>query len=175
MRKEGKTFRDIGLIKEKLNIKALFLGIISALIWVLFMQFIYIPSIKYLFEVPDYIEYNFIRNSMTRLLMTIAAAWIISGFYEEIVFRGYIWHMFEKKIFRGQNPVLSIFTTSFLFGAYHLQQDIYAVIAAVLGGLYWTILYRKFDNLWISMYSHALFDTVTLILIYTGKFGNFSL
>ncbi|MGE8424152.1 MAG: type II CAAX prenyl endopeptidase Rce1 family protein [Sphingobacterium siyangense] len=49
----------------------------------------------------------------------------------------------------------------------------FAVVAACLGGLYWSILYKKWNNnLWVSIISHALFDMITLILIYTGKFGN---
>ncbi|MGE8430551.1 MAG: type II CAAX prenyl endopeptidase Rce1 family protein [Sphingobacterium sp.] len=43
----------------------------------------------------------------------------------------------------------------------------------VLGGLYWSILYKKFGNLWIPIFSHALFDMITLILIYKGEFGVF--
>lgn len=174
LRWEGKTFRDIGLIKENLTVKAFFIGAITAIAWVAFMQFVYIPSIKYFFEVPDYTEYNFIKSSLARLLMTIVAALIIGGFYEEIVFRGYIQNVLEKRIFKRFSPMLSIFVVSILFGLYHLQQDIFAVFAAVMGGLYWSILFRKSGNLWIPIISHALFDTITLILIYKGVFGAFS-
>jgi membrane protease YdiL (CAAX protease family) len=75
-------------------------------------------------------------------------------------------------LFKGIGRWLPIVITSILFGLYHLQQDIFAVIAACLGGLYWGILYKKWNNnLWVSIISHALFDMITLILIYTGKFG----
>lgn len=63
--------------------------------------------------------------------------------------------------------------TSAFFGAHHLQQHIFAVITAVMGGLYWTILFKKFNNLRIAIYSHALFDTMTLMLIYAGQFELF--
>lgn len=172
LRKEGKTFRDIGLIKEKFTSRAFILGVVTALTWVAFMQFVYIPSIKYFFEVPDYTEYNFIKSSMTRLIMTVFAAIVIGGFYEEIVFRGYIQNVFEKRIFKGFSPLIIMFLTSLLFGLYHVQQDIFAVIAAFMGGLYWVILYKRFGSLWIPIISHALFDTITLILIYKGVFGS---
>jgi len=174
LRREGKTFSDLGLNKKNLTVGAAFLGILSALAWVAFMQIVYIPSIKHFFEVPDYTEYNFIRSSMPRLVMTIAAAWVIGGFYEEIVFRGYIQNLLEKKLFKEMGNLLPIAVTSVLFGLYHLQQDVFAVIAACLGGLYWSILYKNLNNnLWISIISHAVFDMITLILIYSGSFGNF--
>lgn len=172
LRRKGKTLRDLGIDKKNLSSHAILLGILSALACVIFMQIIYIPVIKHLFNVPDYTEYNFIRSSIARLIMTIFAAWIIGGFYEEVVFRGYIQNILEKRLFRGKGRWLPIVITSILFGLYHLQQDIFAVIAACLGGLYWGILYKKWNNnLWVSIISHALFDMITLILIYTGKFG----
>ncbi|MGJ1508291.1 lysostaphin resistance A-like protein [Sphingobacterium siyangense] len=172
LRRKGKTLRDLGIDMKNLSSRAILLGILSALAWVIFMQIIYIPVIKHLFNVPDYTEYNFIRSSMARLIMTIVAAWIIGGFYEEVVFRGYIQNILEKRLFRGMGRWLPILITSILFGLYHLQQDIFAVIAACLGGLYWGILFKKWNNnLWVSIISHALFDMITLILIYTGKFG----
>lgn len=174
LRREGRTLRDLGLNKENLTEGVILLGILSALAWVAFMQIVYIPGIKYLFNVPDYTEYNFIKSSITRLLMTIVAAWIVGGFYEEVVFRGYIQNLLEKRLFKGMGRLLPIVITSILFGLYHLQQDLFAVIAACLGGLYWGILYKKLNNnLWISIISHAVFDMITLILIYSGRFGDF--
>lgn len=174
LRREGKTFSDLGLNKKNLTVGVVLLGILSALAWVAFMQIVYIPTIKHFFEVPDYTEYNFIRSSMPRLVMTIVAAWVIGGFYEEIVFRGCIQNLLEKKMFKGMGSLLPIAVTSILFGLYHLQQDVFAVIAACLGGLYWSILYKKLNNnLWVSIISHAVFDMITLILIYSGRFGNF--
>ncbi|RKF30969.1 hypothetical protein BCY89_18770 [Sphingobacterium siyangense] len=173
LRREDRSLKDLGLDKKNLSSRAILLGILSALAWVIFMQIIYIPVIKHLFNVPDYTEYNFIRSSMQRLIMTIVAAWVIGGFYEEVVFRGYIQNLLEKRLFKGMGRWLPIVITSILFGLYHLQQDIFAVVAACLGGLYWSILYKKWNNnLWVSIISHALFDMITLILIYTGKFGN---
>lgn len=138
------------------------------------MQLVYIPTIKFLFIVPDYTEYDFIKSSLPELIITIAAAWLIGGFYEEIVFRGYIQYLLEKKIFKLSTGVLGILITSLLFGIYHWQQDIFGMAAAFLGGLYWGGLCKKFNNnLWVPILSHAVFDTVTLVLIYTGKFGHF--
>ncbi|MGB4775472.1 MAG: CPBP family intramembrane glutamic endopeptidase, partial [Daejeonella sp.] len=173
LRREGKTFRSIGLVKNGFSVKAVLIGLVSALLWVGFMQFIYIPVIKNLFVVPDYTEYDFIKGNISKLLMIITAAWLVGGFYEEVVFRGYIQNVLEKRFFKGSAVLWSIIVTSVLFGLYHWQQDIFGVIAAILGGLFWGILYKKFDNnLWIPILSHAIFDTITLVLIYTDRFGN---
>lgn len=84
--KKGKTFTDIGLSKKGLNLKAVVIGIASALVWISFMQVIYIPIIRNLFVVPEYTEYNFIRGSLQKLIAIISAAFLVGGFYEEIIF-----------------------------------------------------------------------------------------
>jgi membrane protease YdiL (CAAX protease family) len=170
--KDGKRLRDIGLKRKGPVLKYLLTGLISAIVWVGFMQWIYIPLIRHFFAVPDYTEYDFIKNNIPKLAMALVAAWVIGGFYEEVVFRGYINALLEKRLPGARTFPWSIIITSLLFGAYHWQQDIFGVIAATLGGLYWALLYRKFnDNLWIPIYSHAFFDSLTLILIYLGIFG----
>lgn len=122
--------------------------------------------------VPDYTEYNFIRTSMSKLILVVVAAWITGGFYEEIVFRGYIQSIFDKWLKTGSSYG-SVVITGILFALYHWQQGLFGVIAAFLGGMFWGVLYRQFgNNLWIPILSHAIFDTVTLIMIYTDLFGN---
>jgi len=173
LKKGGIAFNSLGFSKKNLTIHALTIGFVSAFLWGCFMQFLYIPVIKNLFTVPNYTEYNFIRNNFSTLIMTLIAAWLVGGLYEEIVFRGFIQNLLEKGLFKAYKVCWSIVVTSILFGLYHWQQDIFGVIAALLGGLYWGILYRIFGkNLWIPILSHAIFDTITLILIYYGLFGN---
>jgi uncharacterized protein len=169
LKKKGKTLADIGLLKNSNLPKALLVGILSALVWVSFMRWIYVPLISSLFIVPDYTEYDFIRNSLSTLIIILIASWIVAGFYEEIVFRGFINSTFEKYL---KSFWLSALLTSVLFGVYHWQQGIFGVVGATLGGLYWSFIYNYFGkNLWNSIFSHAIFDTITLLLIYFGLFG----
>jgi len=171
LKKEGKTLRDIGLLREGINTKIVLTGLVSALIWVAFMQLIYIPVNRHVFNVPDYSEYDFIRNSLGAFFMILAAAWVIGGFYEEILFRGFIQTLMERIFPRGR-LFWTILITSTLFGVYHCQQGASGIIAGILGGLYWGLLNKKFSgNLWAVIFSHALFDTIELVLIYTGMFG----
>lgn len=166
LKRDGKKLSDIGLDMVGFNSKSLFIGLVSAFLLVGFMQLIYIPAIKYLFAVPDYTEYNFIRNNPLNLLLSILAAWIIGGFYEEVVFRGYIQSLLSQRLSPSRFGLLSIVLTSVLFGVYHYQQGVFGIISAIFGGTFWGILYKKFHhNLWIVIFSHALFDTITLLLI----------
>lgn len=172
MRKKGWTLRDIGLSKKAFTLRAVLLGVAFALVWVGFMQLIYIPLIKNMFVVPNYTEYNFIQGQLSKLIMIIVAAWVVGGFYEELVFRGFIQSVLKRSFLKTTKIPWSVVVTAVLFGLYHWQQDIFGMVAATLGGLYWGMIYRYSNNLWTTIISHAIFDTLTLVLIYTGVFGN---
>jgi len=90
LRIENKTLRDLGLKQNGLSTKTFLVGIVLAIGWAACMRWIYLPVISYFITVPQYTEYNFIQNHLSNLILTILAAWLIGGFYEEIIFRGFI-------------------------------------------------------------------------------------
>lgn len=63
-----------------------------------FIKFLYFPFINHFFKnyIRAYTEYDFIKNNIRNLLIITAAAWILGGFYEEIVFRGFIQRIIQK-------------------------------------------------------------------------------
>lgn len=172
LRKENKTLRGIGLKKHGLTAQAFIVGVVSAVLWISFNKWIYQPFIMHFFAVPPYTEYDFIRNKLSNLIISIIAAWIIGGFYEEIVFRGFIQTNVQDWFIKYKNSfwIAGLFT-SFLFGLYHWQQGIFGIIPSFLGGLLWTfLLWRYKRNLWYPIISHAVYDTIALTMIYFGVF-----
>lgn len=144
MKKQGKTLTDIGLKRNGIGVQTITTGIVCGLIWVAFMQWVYIPLIHYFFKdfVKPYPEYDFIRNNPTNLFFTILAAWVIGGFYEEIIFRGFIQSTIQEQ-FNSDSFWFAGLASSLLFGLYHWQQGIFGIIPALLAGLFWTYpLYR---------------------------------
>ncbi len=173
LRRSGESLRSLGLQRDGVRPGTVAVGLLSALVWVAFMRWVYGPLIAHFFTVPDYTEYDFIRGSVQRLAMTLVAAWVVGGFYEEVVFRGFIQSIFEKHLGGRRGAFwLSAVAASILFGLYHWQQGIFGVVAATLGGLYWSCVLRLLGrNLWRPILSHALYDTIALVLIYLGLFN----
>jgi uncharacterized protein len=172
LRKDNKTLRDLGLKQKGISIKTVFVGIVSAISWAACMRWIYLPVIQYFFIVPDYTEYNFIQSNVSNFVITTVAAWMIGGFYEEIIFRGFIQKTIENWINNKYSFLFAGLITSIIFGLYHWQQGFLGIIAATLSGLFWTYLFKRSGrNLWYTIFSHAIYDTITLTLIYLGLFG----
>ena len=170
LRRQNKTLWDLGLKRHGITAHTFVVGIVSALIWVAFNKWVYHPFITHFFVVEPYTEYDFIRNKLSNLILTIIAAWIIGGFYEEIVFRGFIQTKIREWFRKYKYSFwISGFLTSLLFGLYHWQQGIFGIIPAFLGGLLWTfLLWRYKGNLWYPIISHAVYDTIALTMIYFG-------
>jgi membrane protease YdiL (CAAX protease family) len=173
LRKNHHTIRELGLKKSDLTQSVFYAGILSALLWSLFNQLFYIPIVVRLFSAPDYVEFNSIRNHPINLVISVVAAWFIGGFYEELVFRGFIHRQFEGWFKKEKNSFWKAgIVTSALFGLYHWQQGIFGILAAALGGLFWTYLLDRYKgNLWPAIVSHATYDTIALITIYFDVFG----
>ena len=170
LRTKERTLRDLGLKRKGLTAHVLVVGILSALFWVAFNKWVYHPIITHFFVVGPYTEYNFIRSKWSNLVITLAAAWVIGGFYEEIAFRGFIQTTIRDWFSESKNSFwLAALLTSTLFGLYHWQQGIFGVIPSFLGGLLWTfLLWRYKGNLWYPIISHAIYDTIALTMIYFG-------
>jgi uncharacterized protein len=170
LRRQNKTLRDLGLKRNGLTTHTFIVAFVSALVWIAFNKWVYHPFITHFFVVEPYTEYDFIRNKLSNLVITIIAAWIIGGFYEEIVFRGFIQTKIQDWFTKYKYSFwLAGLLTSSLFGLYHWQQGIFGIIPSFLGGLLWTyLLWRYKGNLWYPIISHAVFDTAALTMIYFG-------
>jgi len=170
LRRQKKTVRDLGLKRNGLTAHTFVVGIVSALLWIAFNKWVYHPFITHFFVVEPYTEYDFIRNKLTNLVITIVAAWVIGGFYEEIIFRGFIQTTISEWFVKSSHSFwLAGLSTSILLGLYHWQQGIFGIVGSFMGGLLWTfLLWRYKGNLWYPIISHAVYDTIALTMIYFG-------
>lgn len=175
LKRQTQTLRDLGLKRGGLKAKTIITGMLSAILLNRLMAWVYYPLIHYFFayNASEYTEYNFIKESFATYLLIVWASWLIGGFYEEVVFRGYIQATLQRMFPAAKDAfwVCGVLTMV-LFGLYHWQQGIFGMVHAGLAGLFWTWMLRRFKgNLWYPIVSHAAYDTLTLTLIYLGIFG----
>lgn len=101
----------------------------------------------------------------------LAVAWIIGGFTEEMLFRGFLIKRFETLF--SDIPfglILAIILPAILFGQQHYYyQGISGAFATGGVALISGILYLLFKrNLWPLTLSHGVANSIGLTLIYTG-------
>ena len=163
------TFSDIGFSFKRFKLKSILIGSLVAVLSLCFMQFIFFPTLEYVvvFKETDVELYHFIRENKWHYLFIIIMGWLVGGFYEEIVFHGFIFSRLEKMIPGKNATLISFIGTSIIFGAYHFQLGTADLINAfILGAIYHALaLYFK-RNLWYSIICHGVYDTIVITLIY---------
>jgi len=81
--------------------------------------------VKVFHKIPDFSELGDLQDNWKLVLLSIAPAWILGAFGEEMVYRGYLMNrvagLFRKPEFAW---ALSLVFVRFLFGLTHIDQGI---------------------------------------------------
>jgi len=167
------TFADIFFSFKRFEIKAIWIGIVAAILLSLFFRFAWDPFINSILPSGkiDLSDFASIRNSPVNYVIILIIALVVGGFYEEIIFHGFIFTRLEKIFKPGKWATSAAFTlTTVIFGLYHFQQGIKGILLTAIAGAVYHALILKFNrNLWYGVFVHAFFDFIGLTLIYLGK------
>lgn len=167
----GEKISSIGFTLKSFNFKSVLIGGLVAILIFTFLQLIFFPVLERLikFDEIDVELYNQIRGNTGFYVFILIMGWVVGGFYEEIVFHGFIFSRFEKMIPGKYSTLLGFLCTSIIFGVYHIQLGGADAINAFMAGAGYhalTLYYKR--NLWYGIFCHAAFDTIAITLIYLG-------
>ncbi|HLO82104.1 MAG TPA: type II CAAX endopeptidase family protein [Chitinophagaceae bacterium] len=150
---------------------SVWIGLVGAIMLSAFFRFAWEPIIELILpgEKIDLSDFANITGNTWNYIFILFIAFIVGGFYEEIIFHGFIFTRFEK-LFPGKySTVMAFSLTTILFGAYHFQQGISGVLLTMVAGAVYHLLILKFKrNLWYGVFIHTFFDFIGLTMIYLG-------
>ena len=111
------------------------------------------------------------RGNVTAYLIMLAVGWVIGGFLEEMLFRGYLLKRIQYVIGdRAWASAAAVFLTAFAFGMAHGYQDTSGMISTGLMALLLGALFiRSQGNLWLPILVHGMSNTIGLTLIFIDK------
>lgn len=164
------SFKDIFFSFKKFEAKSIWLGAIAAIILSALLQYAIMPLFQKFFpnQTINLHDYDFIKGNLVNYILVMIAALIVGGFYEELVFHGFIFTRLEK-IFNKHQTVIAFILTAIIFAAYHFQQGILGVInAGIAGCAYHAFILKNGRNLWYGLFFHAFYDFIGLTFIYAG-------
>jgi membrane protease YdiL (CAAX protease family) len=165
---------DTGL-KRPSNLKNMFLTVIVATILLIFLSYMLrhiLTSIIH--QDPNLEAFKSVKGNPAALMAGLAVVWVFGAFGEEMLFRGFLINAFYKILpanyFNDRvRWGLSLLVTSILVGFGHSYQGITGIILTGVIGLYFGLIYLKFNhNLWPSILTHGLYDTVAFIMVFSG-------
>jgi len=171
LRYHKENFSSLGFSLKRFSFHALLTGTLGAVCLIVFLTWVFFPLLKQWTGLPDADlgDIGSVRHNTPFFLFLLAMGWIVGGFYEELVFHGFIFTRLEK-LLPGKSAVpVAFLLTNLIFAAYHVQLGIEGVINAFIAGSFYQALMLYFKrNMWYAIICHAVFDTIALTFLYAG-------
>lgn len=171
LKRRHENFTTIGFSFKRFEVRSALVGALAGILIFSFLTWAFFPLLEKIITLPkvelgDFLK---IREDTGFFVFILIMSWVVGGFYEELIFHGFIFTQFEK-ILPGKNSVLlSFLLTNIIFGLYHSQLGISGVLNAFLAGsAYHALMLFYKRNMWYAIFCHAVFDTIALTLIYVG-------
>ena len=166
------SFAEIGFGRPASWRRTLLLGIaIGVLAQVVFVLLIDPLLARWTGTPVDLSSLDAMRGNVPVFLMMLAIGWVLGGFLEEMLFRGYLLKRIQYVIGdRGWASAAALLLTSIAFGMAHGYQDTSGMISTGLMALLLGALFiRSQGNLWLPILVHGVSNTIGLTLIFIDK------
>ena len=176
IRLRGLRWKDVGLKIAQPFLKLFALGIVVGVAMEALELFATQPLLtRLLSKGPDLHEFQRLVGNTQLLILGIILAWILAGFGEETVYRGYLLNRCADLL--GRSTVAwtaSAVLITLLFGLAHFPQGPTGIIENVIDGAILAAMYFATGrNLWVPIVAHGIQDTVDVLLIYLGWYPGF--
>ena len=142
----------------------------SILLFIL-MDVLVQPLLELFFRPVDLSAFSAIEGNLFNYLLYIILGWVMGGFCEEIIYRGYVVKRLAI-IFGDTNKtwLLSAIMAAIAFGFAHTYQGPSGIIStAVIGLAFGLIFTYNRNNLLLLILLHGIYNMIAITLIYLGK------
>lgn len=171
LRLQGLRFADLGFRWRALGVAPLLIGAALGLAYVAVNFHAIGPLlVRLLRERPDLGDFAFVRTHLSGYLLALVLAWAIGGFYEELVFRGFLHAMLMRHLpMMRARGALAVTLTALAFAAYHLQLGAFGMANALVFALFAAAVRQRWPgNLWVVISFHACADMGAFTLMRWG-------
>lgn len=178
LKRNGQTWKSMGLNHDTSYLK-LALWTVGALVITILMGNIASQVAEALISNPEamseqstrYMQDRFadIPGNIGLYLMWIMISWVIGGFTEELLFRGFLINRFERLFAKVPFAiVLAILFQALIFGQQHMYyQGVIGLVATGIIGVASGIIYVLCGRrLWALVISHGLANTLGMTMLY---------
>lgn len=171
LRKSG--WREVGLRRPASWPRTIGIGMAAGIVNALIALWLIAPLVARLGRgKEDLSQYESLPGNIPLLFVWILIGWIIGGFVEEMVYRGYLLNRIAG--FFGQNQAgwaVGLLVSSAFFALGHLYLGVSGIVQTFFEACFWALLYlvgRR--NLWLTIIGHGITNTLAFILIYFGLY-----
>jgi membrane protease YdiL (CAAX protease family) len=170
----GQSWKDLGFTFTRVSLpEGLRIFGLSLLVFVIgisgyLIGSIIMANITGIPESTDFSIYDYLKDNIGMLFISLAGVYIVSSFGEEVIYRAFLINRIsELAISTKYSSVIAVILSSIFFGFVHYQWGPTGIVQTGFMGLAMGICYIKFKKrLWILILAHAYMDTVLLVQMF---------
>jgi len=170
----GECWKDFGLgFKSITWSEGMKMFLLSLLVFVLAVAGFIIGSIimANITGIPESANmsgYDYLKDNIGMLLLTLGGVYIVSSFGEEVIYRAFLINRISEL---GQETkkatIIAVILSSIIFGLVHYEWGPMGIVQTGFMGLALGICYIKLKRrLWILILAHAYMDTILMLQMY---------
>jgi membrane protease YdiL (CAAX protease family) len=167
----GKFWGSVGFRWPQHAASAIGLGIAAGIVLSVHELIVLEPLVRSMTGAsPDLSFFKELRGNLEATLFWIALSWVLAGFGEELVWRGYALNRLAALLGGTTGAWLfAAVVVNIIFGVAHDYQDVTGIIVTGIGGLVYTVLYVLAGrNLAVPIMAHGMQNTCDFLFIYWG-------
>ncbi len=173
----GESWKDFGLTFNSISMRSTIKVILlSLLVFVLAVAGFIIGSIimANITGIPEGANmsgYDYMKDNIGMLFLTLAGVYIVSSFGEEVIYRGFlITRISQLGNDSKRATIIAIILSSIIFGLIHYEWGPMGMVQTGFMGLALGICYIKLKRrLWILILAHAYMDTILMVQMYLAS------
>lgn len=177
MKLRGENLSDFGLTFKSISLR----GCMKAIGWSLLVAIIatggfvlggiLMSGLNGVPESADLSIYNYMKDNIGMLMLSLGSVYIVSSFGEEVIYRAFLINRISQlSIGSKYSKVIAVVLSSAIFGLVHYQWGVMGMIQTAFMGLVLGICYVKLNKrLWILILAHAYMDTFLLVQMYLAS------
>jgi len=119
-------------------------------------------------ESSDMSSYDYLKDNIWMLFLTLGGVYIVASFGEEVIYRAFLINRIsELGLNSKKGKILVVIVSAIIFGLAHYSWGIMGIVQTsfmglVLGGSY---LYLK-KRIWVLIFAHGYMDTILMLQMY---------
>jgi membrane protease YdiL (CAAX protease family) len=173
----GQSWKDLGFTFTRVSLpEGLKIFGLSLLVFVIgisgyLIGSIIMANITGIPESTDFSIYDYLKDNIGMLFISLAGVYIVSSFGEEVIYRAFLINRISELANATKySGVIAVVLSSIFFGLVHYQWGPAGIVQTGFMGLAMGICYIKLKKrLWILILAHAYMDTVLLVQMYMAS------
>ena len=173
----GKNFNDFGITFKSISLKnGLKVFLLSLLVFVLAVAGFIIGSVimANITGIPESANmsgYDYLKDNIGMLMLTLGGVYIVSSFGEEVIYRAFLINRIQELGLKTKKATtIAIVLSSIIFGLVHYEWGAMGMVQTGFMGLALGICFIKLKKrLWILILAHAYMDTILMVQMYMAS------